>query len=121
LVLRSSSLSEAPAEQTLCYQLSVAGLLLLPAAVWLGDVADMQLTPLAMLSLSFQTLVISFGALLLWFALLRRYWASQLGVFSFLSPVFGVLFGVVLLNEPLTANFVIGGGVILCGIVLVTR
>lgn len=121
LVLRSSSLSEAPAEQTLCYQLSVAGLLLLPAAVWLGDVADMQLTQLAILSLSFQTLVISFGALLLWFALLRRYWASQLGVFSFLSPVFGVLFGVVLLNEPLTTNFVIGGGVILGGIVLVTR
>lgn len=121
LVLRRSSLSEAPAEQTLCYQLSIAALLLLPAAIWLGDVGTMHLSQLALASLSFQALAISFGALLLWFALLRRYWASQLGVFSFLSPVFGVLFGALLLNEPLTANFVIGGGVILGGIVLVTR
>jgi drug/metabolite transporter (DMT)-like permease len=121
LVLRRSALSEAPAEQTLCYQLSVAALLLLPAAIWIGDVRAMQVSRLALASLSFQALVISFGALLLWFSLLRRYWASQLGVFSFLSPVFGVLFGAVLLNEPLTASFMIGGGVILGGIVLVTR
>ncbi|MFC3291999.1 DMT family transporter [Modicisalibacter luteus] len=121
LVLRRSSLSEAPAEQALCYQLSVAALLLMPAAIWAGDVGTMQVSRLALASLSFQALVISFGALLLWFSLLRRYWASQLGVFSFLSPVFGVLFGAVLLNEPLTANFMIGGGVILSGIVLVTR
>ncbi len=121
LVLRRSRLSEAPPEQALCYQLSVAALLLLPAAILLGDVAAIDATGLALASLGFQTLVISFGALLLWFSLLRRYWASQLGVFSFLPPIFGVLFGAVLLNEPLTANFVIGGGVILGGIVLVSR
>ncbi|SDL16812.1 Permease of the drug/metabolite transporter (DMT) superfamily [Modicisalibacter muralis] len=121
LVLRRSKLSEAPPEQTLCYQLSVAALLLLPAAILLGDVEEIDVTGLALASLTFQTLVISFGALLLWFSLLRRYWASQLGVFSFLSPIFGVLFGAVLLNEPLTVNFVIGGGVILGGIVLVSR
>ena len=121
LVLRRSKLSEAPPEQTLCYQLSVASLLLLPAAILLGDVEAIDFTGLALASLTFQTLVISLGALLLWFALLRRYLASQLGVLSFLSPVFGVLFGALLLNEPLTANFVIGGGVILIGIVLVSR
>ncbi|MFL1406868.1 EamA family transporter [Marinobacter sp. M1N3S26] len=70
---------------------------------------------------SFQTLVIAFAALLLWFTLLRRYRASQLGVFSFLSPVFGVLFGALLLDEPLTTNFVVGGVLLMIGIVLVTR
>lgn len=121
LVLRRSKLSEAPPEQTLCYQLCVATLLLLPAAILLGDMQAIDFTGLALASLTFQTLVISLGALLLWFALLRRYLASQLGVFSFLSPVFGVLFGALLLDEPLTANFVIGGAVILIGIVLVSR
>ena len=72
-------------------------------------------------SLTFQTLIIAFGALLLWFALLRRYRASQLGVFSFLSPVFGVLFGALLLDDPLTTNFLIGGAMLMIGIVLVTR
>ncbi|RKQ96262.1 putative membrane protein [Kushneria sinocarnis] len=121
LVLRSSTLSEAPPEQTLCYQLVVAGALLLPAALLFGAPGAIHLSGPAIASLAFQTLVISFGALLLWFALLRRYKASQLGIFSFLSPLFGVLFGALLLDEPLTLNFMLGGLVMLGGIVLVSR
>ncbi|MGO1232534.1 MAG: DMT family transporter [Marinobacter sp.] len=121
LVLRRTSLSEAPAEQALIYQLGTAAILLLPVAYALGDISSIKLTPMVIASMTFQTVVISFGALMLWFALLRRYRASQLGVFSFLSPVFGVLFGVLLLDEPLTINLAIGGGVLLVGIVLVAR
>ncbi|GGX80691.1 hypothetical protein GCM10007160_04860 [Litchfieldella qijiaojingensis] len=121
LVLRRSTLSEAPAVQTLCYQLATAGLLLLPAAALLGDLGTIHVTGLVLASMTFQTLVISLGALLLWFALLRRYLATQLGVFSFLSPVFGVLFGAMLLGEPLTINFMVGGVAILTGIILVSR
>ncbi|MHB0775611.1 DMT family transporter [Halomonas sp. WWR20] len=121
LVLRSSSLSEASPVQSLCYQLVVAGLLLLPVAAVLGELETVHITELVVASMVFQTLAISFGALLLWFALLRRYLASQLGVFSFLSPVFGVLFGAALLGEPLTLNFMFGGIAILSGIILVSR
>ena len=121
LVIRRSSLSEAPPVQTLCYQLAIAGLLLLPATALLGDLGRIQMTEAVVASLAFQTLVISLAALLLWFALLRRYFASQLGVFSLLSPVFGVLFGALLLGEPLTINFVVGGAVLLVGLLTVTR
>ncbi|TVP51898.1 MAG: DMT family transporter [Halomonas sp.] len=121
VVIRKTSLSEAPAELTLSYQLSVTALVLLPVAVISGQFMSAQFVPMAVASLSFQAVIISFGALLLWFTLLRRYRASQLGVFSFLAPLFGVLFGTLLLNEPLSINFLIGGGVILLGIVLVTR
>lgn len=121
LVLRRSALSEAPPVQTLCYQLTTTGLLLIPAAAALGDLGTIHVTKLVVVSMTFQTLMVAFGALLLWFALLRRYLASQLGVLSFLSPVFGVIFGAVLLGEPLTINFVVGGIAILAGIVLVTR
>jgi len=121
VVIRKTSLSEAPAELTLSYQLSVTALLLLPVAAISGQLMSAQFTPMALASLGFQTLIISFAALLLWFTLLRRYRASQLGVFSFLAPLFGILFGTLLLNEPLSINFIIGGGVILVGIILVTR
>lgn len=121
VVIRRTSLSEAPAELTLSYQLSVAALLLLPVTVISGQLMDAQFSSMAVASLGFQTLIISFAALLLWFTLLRRYRASQLGVFSFLAPLFGVLFGTLLLNESLSINFLIGGGVILVGIILVTR
>lgn len=121
VVIRKTSLSEAPAELTLSYQLSVTALLLLPVAALSGQLMSAQFTSMAVASLVFQALIISFAALMLWFTLLRRYRASQLGVFSFLGPLFGVLFGTLLLNEPLSINFVLGGGVILAGIVLVTR
>ncbi|GAA0565252.1 DMT family transporter [Halomonas salifodinae] len=121
LVIRRSSLSEAPPVQTLCYQLAIAGLLLLPATALLGDLGRIQVTGAVVASLAFQTLVISLAALLLWFALLRRYFASQLGIFSFLSPVFGVLFGALLLGEALTINFLMGGIALLIGLLVVTR
>lgn len=121
LVIRRSSLSEAPPVQTLCYQLSIAGLLLLPAMALLGDLGRIQVTGAVVASLAFQTLVISFAALLLWFALLRRYFASQLGIFSLLSPVFGVLFGALMLDETLTINFLIGGIALLIGLLVVRR
>lgn len=119
IIIRKSALSEAPAELTLSYQLGVTALLLLPIAIMSGQLMSAHFSSLAIASLGFQSVIISFGALLLWFTLLRRYRASQLGVFSFLSPLFGILFGTLLLNEPLSINFLIGGGVILLGIVLV--
>lgn len=121
VVIRRSSLSEQPAELTLSYQLSVTALLLVPAALVSGQLMNAQFSPTAILSLGFQTVIVSFGALLLWFSLLRRYRASQLGVFSFLAPLFGLLFGTLLLNEPLSLNFLIGGVAIMLGIVVVVR
>jgi len=77
-------------------------------------------TPLAWGSLLFQTLVVSFASYLAWFWLLRHYLASRLGVFSFLTPLFGVAFGVWLLDEPLEASFLVGALLVCAGIVLVS-
>src|SRR5699024_11395436 len=93
--------------------------LLLPAAALLGDVAAIRVTGLVWASMAFQTLVVSFGTLLLWFWLLRRYLASRLGVFAFLSPVFGVIFGVLLMHDPISMRFALGGLAILLGLLLV--
>lgn len=119
VALRTGTLSEAPPLRTVAYQLIVAAVCLLPAAAMLGDLAAIHMTGLVWASLTFQTLIVSFGTLLLWFWLLRRYLASRLGVFAFLSPVFGVVFGVLLLNDPITIRFAIGGVAILVGLLLV--
>ncbi len=79
-----------------------------------------HLTALTILSLSFQTLIVSFASLLLWFWLLRNYLASRLGVFSFLTPLFGVLFSVLLLNEKLEIKFIFGSILVLSGIVVMS-
>ena len=120
VVVRGSRLSEAPATLTLFYQLVVgfAGLLLV--ALLTGQVGKVTLTPLSISSVLFQGLVVSFFSYLTWFWLLRQYLASNLAVFSFITPLFGVTFGVLLLDEPLSLNFVFGAVLVLCGVVLVS-
>ncbi|MNJ72540.1 aromatic amino acid exporter [compost metagenome] len=80
----------------------------------------MSLTPLAIGSVLFQGIVVSFVSYLTWFWLLRKYLASNLAVFSFITPLFGVTFGVLLLDEPLSVNFVVGALMVLLGVILVS-
>ncbi len=119
VVIRCSVLSRTSVTQTLLYQLVGAFVLLMLAAVCLGQ-TGFNNTALAWGSLLFQTLVVSFASFLVWFWLLRNYLASRLGVFSFMTPLFGVVFGVLLLNEPLEPSFLLGAMLVIAGIVLVS-
>ena len=119
LVVRLSRLASAPTSHTLQYQLLGAFVLLVPAAILLGQ-AQIHFTPLAIGSLLFHSVIVSFASYLAWFWLLKNYLASRLGVFSFLTPLFGMVFGVWLLNEPLERNFIIGTVCVLGGVVLVS-
>lgn len=119
VVVRCSALSKAPATQTLQYQLVGAGVLMLIGAVLTGQ-AHVNFTPQVWASLVFQTVVVSFASFLLWFWLLRTYLASRLGVFSFLTPLFGIVFGAWLLNEPIEVSFLLGAIPVMLGIVLVS-
>ncbi len=48
--------------------------------------------------------------------LLRRYEASFISPLTLMSPVWGVIFGVTLMGDPLTARFLIGAGLALAGV-----
>ncbi|HZZ83219.1 MAG TPA: DMT family transporter [Anaeromyxobacteraceae bacterium] len=120
VVVRRSALSEAAPAKTLLYQLTLACALLLGAAALTGQAAQLTLTRLAWASLLFQGLVVSFASYLAWFWLLRRYAASQVSVFSFLTPLFGVSFGVLVLGERVDAAFGIGAVLVLAGITVVS-
>lgn len=119
IAVRLTKLAEAPATQTLFYQLFIAFLVLLPVAFFMGQ-ATIHWSVLSLTSLLFHTVVVSFASYLIWFWLLKKYLASQLGVFSFLTPIFGMCFGVVLLNEQLELNFLVGTCFVLMGVVVVS-
>jgi drug/metabolite transporter (DMT)-like permease len=119
VAVRLSRLAQAPATQTLFYQLAGGFLLLLPAALLLGQ-GGFRPTPLAWGSLLFQGLLVSFASYLAWYWLLRHYLAARLGVFAFMAPLFGVAFGVWLLDEPLEPGFLAGALLVCAGIVLVS-
>ena len=119
IAVRLSKLAEAPATQTLFYQLFIAFLLLFPLSFLLGQ-ATIHWSALSISSLLFHTVAVSLGSYLIWFWLLRKYLASQLGVFSFLTPIFGMCFGVMFLNEQLELNFLVGTGFVLAGVMVVS-
>ncbi len=119
LTIRFTRLSGTPATVTLLYQLVGAFVLLVPAAMLLGQM-QVAFTPVLAAGLAFQIVLVSFLSFLAWFALLRTYLASRLGVLSFMTPMFGITFGVVLLGESLDAAFVIGALLVTAGILLVS-
>ncbi len=121
VVVRASRLSEAPPTLTLFYQLGVAFVLLLGYCAISGQLGPIRWTPISIGSVLLQGVVVSFVSYLAWFWLLRRYLASNMAVFSFMTPLFGVTFGVLILDEPLSLSFVMGAVLVLLGIMLVSN
>ena len=56
-----------------------------------------------------------------WFALVVRYSANRLSAFTFLTPLFGVAAGHLVLGEPLTPAFAAAVALVAGGLVLVNR
>ena len=75
---------------------------------------------IALGSMAFHVLLMSFFSLMLWFWLLRKYLANGLGVFSFLTPIFGMIFGVIFLNEQIEPNFIFGTAFVMAGVMIVS-
>ena len=117
--LRLTKLSDAHPTQTLFYQLVGGCIFLLPLAYVLGQ-AEIHWTSLTIGSLVFHTIVVSFVSFMLWFWLLRNYLANRLGVFSFLTPIFGMIFGVIFLNETIELNFIFGTALVMLGVFVVS-
>ncbi len=120
LVIRGSRLTSVSPEKTLAYQLAVSGVLLGLAAAGLEQ-APQQLSGLSIASLGFQTVIVSFASYLVWFWLIRHYPATRLASFTLLTPVFGLFFGVWLLDEPLTGRLLLALATVAAGIFLVNR
>ena len=119
LLIRGSALSEAPPSKTLLYQLGVTAALVLPLAAVTGEFGRVSMTSIAWGSLFFQSVIVTFASYLAWFWILRRYLASRVSVFSFLTPLFGVGFGMLLLHDVVALRFAVGAALVLAGIVLV--
>lgn len=119
VVIRTTSLARASTSQTILYQLAGAFVLLSVATLCLEQ-QEFTATPLLWGSLFYQIVIVSFISYLVWFWLLHVYLASRLGVLSFMTPLFSIIFGVWLLDEPLETSFMAGAFLVLAGIALVS-
>jgi drug/metabolite transporter (DMT)-like permease len=121
LVIKASALNRAPHEKILLYQLVVSAPILAIAALLFGE--RMQALPSAvpLALLAYQTIWISSVTYVAWFALIVRYSASRLSAFTFLTPLFGVAAGNLVLGEPITPAFAAAAALVAAGLVLVNR
>lgn len=121
LSIRATRLASASPEKTLAYQLGVSGVLLGAGAVWQGVPWPRELSTLALGSLAYQIVVVTFGSYLLWFWLVRHYPATKLAAFTLLTPVFGLVMGVLMLGEPLTWRLVLALAGVALGMLMINR
>ena len=93
-----------PAEQQLIWQLIVSAPLLLLAAPFFGGYLR-EIEPIHIAGMLFQIFAVASFGFLIWFALMKIYPASSVASFSFLSPVFAVILGWLILDEKIGAQF----------------
>lgn len=121
LVVRATTLASAAPEKTLFYQLAVSAVLLLAASLALAEPWPSSPHAGSLALLGFQIVVVSFFSYLLWFWLVRHYPATRISAFTLLTPVFGLVAGTVLLDEPMTLRLATAGAAVALGIALVNR
>src|SRR5918996_2181952 len=99
-------------------QLSGAGALLLPlAVVSVPEEAPSTVVALSMLGLAFLSTAVAY---LIYFRLIDNVGPTSTLTVTLLVPVFGLLFGVLLLDEPIGFGTLAGLGIILTSVVLIT-
>jgi drug/metabolite transporter (DMT)-like permease len=120
LCVRVTPLTRVPPEQQLLWQLIISAPVLLLAAPFFGDLMR-DVLPIHMWGLTFQIFAVASFGYLSWFWLLTVYPASSVASFSFLSPVFAVILGWLLLGEH--AGWTIWAALLLvaAGIYLINR
>ncbi|MFS2164824.1 DMT family transporter [Variovorax sp. Varisp62] len=121
LTLRTTRLATASAEKTLFYQVAVTAAVCPVVSLALGEHWSFSYSSWAWTSIGLQTVIGAFASYLTWMWLLRHYPATQMSSFTFLTPLFALVFGVVLLKEPLTAQLMVALVGVALGIVLVNR
>jgi len=121
LVIKASALARTSAEKTLLYQLVVSAPLLGLAALALGERVDGMPSTVALGALAYQTLWVGGVTFGVWFALIVRYSASRVSAFTFLTPLFGVAAGHLVLGEPIGVAFAAAIALVVAGLVLVNR
>lgn len=120
LVVKASPLALVSPEKTLLYQLVLCIPIVGFGALAFGERLDAMPPPVALGSLMYQTLVVSI-TFIAWFALIQRFSASRLSAFTFLTPLFGVAAGHLVLGDPITPAFAVAVVLVAAGLVLVNR
>jgi drug/metabolite transporter (DMT)-like permease len=121
VMIKAGPLARIGHSKTLLYQLGVSAIILPAASFCMGEEGIKLITPLIALCLIYQGVWVAFITYLVWFWLIRHYNVARIASFTFLTPIFGVLAGGVLLNEIISTWLLLSLVLVGAGIYLVNR
>ena len=78
-----------------------------------------KMDPYIAASLLYQSIIVAFISYFIWFKLIHNYSVSRLSAFTFFTPFFGVLFGILFLSEEFTVSLMVGLPLVSMGIFFV--
>ncbi len=119
VLIRATALAKITATKVLLYQLVVSAAVMFPLSWLVGERGIGVLSAPTLWAIAYQVVVVAFISYLAWFWLLTRYLAGRLLVFSFLTPLFGVWFGMMLMHDQPSLHFFAAAAMVVGGIVLV--
>ena len=118
LIVRKTNLKRSTPEMQLLYQLIISSIIILPISVYFGYFFR-ELNPVIISIFIFQFLVIVAAGFLTWFWVLSIYPAASMASFSFFAPIFGVMFGWLILKEEISISIIISLLFVSIGIYLI--
>ena len=104
---------------TFLYQLFFSIPILLVVSLILEPRWIYGINPYIVASIIYQSVIVAFMSYFIWFKLIHNYSVSRLSAFTFFTPIFGVLFGTLLLNEEFTVSLMVGLPMVCLGIFFV--
>ena len=121
LIVKRTRLIHVKPEKALGYQVGLSIPILGIGALVAGERISAVPGALSISLLSFQAFWVVGLTFLLWFSLIRTYSASKLAAFTFITPLFGVVGGYLILGDQLTPAFGLAALLVIAGLVLVNR
>lgn len=121
LIAKGTALRNAPAEKALGYQVTISIPILGFAALLSGETITHAPSLLTLGLMAYQTVWVVGLTFMLWFALVKVYSASKLSAFTFITPLFGVAAGYLIMHDRVTVAFGAAALLVAAGLFLVNR
>ena len=120
IMLKTSRLTRSSPETQLLYQLIVSGIILLPISLMFDDFIR-DLNSQLILIFSFQVIVIMCLGFIGWLWIMSKYSASSTSSFAFLTPISGVLFGWLIMDDVINEQIYISLFLTCFGIYIINK
>ena len=121
LVAKGTKLRNAAPEKALGYQVAIS-IPILGLASWLfGETITHMPSALSISLLAYQAVWVVGCTFVIWFAMVKRYQASKLSAFTFITPLFGVVAAYFIMHDTLTPVFGVAALLVIVGLYLVNK